>query len=128
VDNPAALRVSSLTTTKRFGTFFVSASLRSRRSKSSAEAADGAEAVELALALRPEVVLLDIAMPRLDGFEAATRTQESLPHATVVMHSGEMTPHNLSRAGDLELPLLDKLRLETLLEILRSQAKPSSSD
>lgn len=94
-----------------------------------AEAADGAEAVELALALRPEFVLLDIAMPRLDGFEAATRIQESLPQATVVMHSGEMTPHNVSRCADLELPLRDKLRLdETLLEIVRVQAKPSSRD
>ncbi len=52
----------------------------------------GAEAVELALALRPEVVLLDVAMPRLDGFGAATLIQESLPQAAVVMHSGEMTP------------------------------------
>lgn len=47
-----------------------------------AEAADGAEAVKLD----------DVAMPRLDGFGAATLIQESLPQATVVMHSAEMTP------------------------------------
>ena len=38
-----------------------------------AEAADGAEAVELARARRPDVALLDVRMPRLDGIEASRR-------------------------------------------------------
>jgi len=37
------------------------------------EAADGAEAVELSLRLRPDLVLLDIRMPRVDGVEATRR-------------------------------------------------------
>jgi DNA-binding NarL/FixJ family response regulator len=37
------------------------------------EAADGAEAVEVALKLRPDVVIMDIRMPRLDGIEATKR-------------------------------------------------------
>jgi DNA-binding NarL/FixJ family response regulator len=37
------------------------------------EAADGGEAVEQALALRPDVVIMDIRMPRVDGIEAARR-------------------------------------------------------
>lgn len=50
-----------------------------------AQAADGAEAVALARAWRPDVALLDIKMPRLNGIEATRQICEELPQIKVVM-------------------------------------------
>ncbi|MFJ2740978.1 response regulator [Streptomyces sp. NPDC087440] len=50
-----------------------------------AEAGDGHEAVELALKHRPDVCLLDIRMPRVDGLRAAEELRTLLPEAAVVM-------------------------------------------
>lgn len=48
-------------------------------------AADGAEAVDAALALAPEVILMDVRMPGMDGVEAVTAIGSSAPGCKVVM-------------------------------------------
>lgn len=57
-----------------------------------AEAADGRQAIEQAIATRPDVAVLDIAMPHLSGTEAAERIIEALPSTAIVilsMHADE---------------------------------------
>jgi two-component system, NarL family, response regulator NreC len=56
------------------------------------EASDGYQAVENALATKPDVAVLDIAMPKLSGIEAAQRISAQLPQTAIIilsMHSDE---------------------------------------
>lgn len=67
-----------------------------------AEAADGLEAVEKAQAMRPDVAILDLSMPRLSGLEAVRRIHEALPHTRVLIltvHEEEEYILPLVRAG-----------------------------
>ncbi len=63
-----------------------------------AEAGDGHEAVELAREHRPDVVLLDIRMPRLDGLAAAEELRGAVPGAAVVMLTTFSKDAHIARA------------------------------
>ncbi len=64
-----------------------------------AVASSGAEALARLEPSPPEVVLLDINMPDLDGLEALGRIRESAPATSVIMVTGEATLANAVRAG-----------------------------
>jgi len=66
------------------------------------EAGNGRQAVELAEQLRPDVVVMDVSMPELNGIEATRRLASSLPHARVIalsMHKDSVYVREILRAG-----------------------------
>ena len=66
------------------------------------EAGDGLQALELARKLSPAVAILDLAMPRLNGLEAARRIREELPRVRILVltaHDEEEFVLPLVRAG-----------------------------
>jgi two-component system response regulator NreC len=54
------------------------------------EADDGRKAVALAVQLKPDVVVLDMAMPELNGLEAARQIKGALPKTEVLIFTGEV--------------------------------------
>ena len=62
------------------------------------EAGTGAEAVSLARELHPDVVLLDVRMPEMDGLQALTAIKSELPEISVVMLTVYASTEYLSRA------------------------------
>jgi response regulator NasT len=65
-------------------------------------AANGKEAVTLTLKYRPDVVVMDIHMPIIDGFQAAHEIMATYPVPVVIM-SGMSDARTASRAVDLDI-------------------------
>lgn len=67
-----------------------------------AEAKDGREAVECAASMKPDVVLLDIGMPNLNGLEAARQILATAPETAILiltMHDSDAVIREVLRAG-----------------------------
>ena len=62
------------------------------------DAADGQETVQRVLELRPDLVVMDIAMPRLNGIEAARQIHEDAPGVQIVILSMYSTSEHIFRA------------------------------
>lgn len=87
-----------------------------------AQAADGVEAVEKAIQTRPDVVIADLSMPRLNGLEVVRRLREALPQTKVLvltMHGEHEYVLQAVRAGASGYLVKDSAASE-LLAALRS--------
>ena len=62
------------------------------------EATDGQQALELALSLKPDLVLMDVRMPRMGGLEATRAIKRELPQTVVLMMTASEETNHLAEA------------------------------
>ncbi len=86
------------------------------------EATNGIEAVQLVAQHYPDTVLLDINMPRLDGFGAAEVIRSFRPQTRLMLHTAEPDDEKRRRARALGVPLLDKLQLNATADLVEQYA------
>lgn len=89
------------------------------------EAGNGREAVELAAKLRPDLVILDVAMPEVNGIEATKRMTEANPRIRILvlsMHKEAVYVREILKAGARGYLLKDVIDTE-LLNAARSVAR-----
>ena len=94
-----------------------------------AEASDGEAAVDLALRTRPDVIIMDVTMPRLNGIEATRKITAILPEVRVIglsMHEEADMAEAMRRAGAVEYFPKDGLA-EQLIAAIRQTAATAES-
>ena len=95
-----------------------------------AEAENGAEAIDLTRAHKPDLVLLDISMPVLDGLEALPQVIDANPATKVVMLSGfeaarlGPTALELGATGYLEKGVPPAQLVEELVRLMQNGSAP----
>src|SRR4051794_34577579 len=82
------------------------------------EAKDGDEALALVAQAEPDLVLLDVNMPRLDGLDAAQVIRTTRPETHIILHTAAPNDETRRVAQRLGLPLLDKTRFDDVIEAI----------
>lgn len=90
-------------------------------------AADGLEAVDLVTRLRPDAVILDVAMPGLTGLEAAAVVARLVPAPQIVFLTGSEDPADAEEATRLGAGFVLKRRMATRLVSVLREALASSA-
>lgn len=93
------------------------------------EAADGLAAVRLAMKLHPDVVLMDLGLPRLDGVEATRAIHSSLPEVRVIglsMYEEKERAQSMMKAG-ASVYLTKTGTAERLIDAIRDCVKTSKT-
>ncbi len=92
------------------------------------EAGDGVAAVELASELQPDLVMLDVAMPRMDGLEALPLIRAAVPGVRVVVLSGfnQSTLADKAREAGADQYVVKGGSMRELLDMVEQLLEPAS--
>jgi CheY-like chemotaxis protein len=86
--------------------------------KTCAEANDGREAIELARQIKPDVITLDLSMPRMNGLEAASELRKIFPNTPIILFTlyGETLSNTDAYKSAVSLVLSKTAPVSTLIE------------
>jgi CheY-like chemotaxis protein len=93
---------------------------------------DGHDAIDVAAAFRPEVVVLDIGLPRMNGYDVA-RAIRDLPgladvHIIAVTGYGQVADYEKSRKAGVDTHLVKPVELDALLTTVAAGRARSGAD
>lgn len=93
------------------------------------EAANGFEAVEQAKKLRPDLILLDLAMPEMNGAEAASVLKKIMPKVPIIVFTmyGENIGRSLTSAIGVDMVLSKPDGMKALMEAVQTLTKQDST-
>jgi DNA-binding NarL/FixJ family response regulator len=92
------------------------------------QASDGRQAVELARAHRPDVVLMDVSMPKMDGVEATAKILSENPGIAVIglsMHGDPTNRERMMYSGAVDY-LVKTASMETIVEAVHKAGRPGT--
>ena len=93
----------------------------------SGEAANGREAIEKAKRLKPDLVVLDLSMPVMNGLEAACELQRLLPSLPLVMFTNFTSPQLSKEALSAGVSaVVSKDKIEALVHSIQALLEPVS--
>lgn len=89
------------------------------------EAGDGLEAIQKARSLKPDMVLMDIRMPRCDGLEATRRIKSEFPQVRIIMLTVSEEDEDLFQAlkNGAQGYVLKNIKPQALFDLLESAAR-----
>ncbi len=89
---------------------------------------DGNAALELTKTYHPDVVILDISLPGMDGYEVGRRIRQMLPDTTLIALTGWVADNNATRAREAGFDhyMVKPVQLAELQRILASRSRPNS--
>jgi DNA-binding NarL/FixJ family response regulator len=100
-DGVSSVRVVVVDDYAPFRNFFCSTLRKNPELQIVAEIADGLEAVQKAEELQPDLILLDLGLPKLNGIEAARRIRKVAPQSKILFVSQESSPDVVEEALSL---------------------------
>ncbi len=88
---------------------------------------DGKEAVELFCKLKPDIILLDVMMPRYDGFYALQKIRQYDPFAKVIMVTADLTNDTEKKLKELQVSAITykpydiDILVDTIKQVIQSK-------